>query len=114
MALPQTELEEDEFGNKLMDALNNTALGMGIAIGDYMGLFTAMSTLDEPSTSNEIASKAGLNERYVREWLGIMVTGRVVIANKGDSTFKLPKKTTPNFSHLDLKVLLTSSNGCSC
>jgi len=104
MALPQTELEEDEFGNKLMDALNNTALGMGIAIGDYMGLFTAMSTLDEPSTSNEIASKAGLNERYVREWLGIMVTGRVVIANKGDSTFNLPKSyakfLTPGFESI--------------
>ena len=31
-----------------------------------------------PSTSQEIADAAGLDERYVREWLGAMVTGRVV------------------------------------
>ena len=59
----QKEMGEEEICNKLMDALNNTALGMGIAIGDYMGLFKAMSLLERPSTSTEIATKAALNER---------------------------------------------------
>ena len=62
MASP-VELGEMEFSDKLMDALNNTALGMGIAMGDYMGLFKAMSLMEKPSTSTEIASKAKLNER---------------------------------------------------
>ena len=56
-------LPENALCEKLMDALNNTALGMGIAIGDYVGLFEAMSKLDEPTTSIEIAEQASLNER---------------------------------------------------
>ena len=42
--------------------------------------------------------------RYVREWLGIMVTGGVVIANKSDNTFFLPrnyiKYLTPGFDSI--------------
>ena len=67
------ELSEEDFCNKLMDALNNTALGMGIAIGDYMGLFKAMSLLEKPSTSTDIASTATLNERYDRRLLQYIV-----------------------------------------
>ena len=64
MATPSSDiLSEDALCDKLMDALNNTALGMGIAMGDYVGLFEAMSKLDEPATSTEIAEKAELNER---------------------------------------------------
>ena len=64
MASPSSGiLPEDALCDKLMDALNNTALGMGIAMGDYVGLFEAMSKFDEPTTSAEIAEKASLNER---------------------------------------------------
>ena len=31
-----------------------------------------------PSTSQEIATAASLNERYVREWLGGLVTSKIV------------------------------------
>ena len=40
-----------------------------ISIGHRTGLFDTMATLP-PSTSEQIAAAAGLNERYVREWLG--------------------------------------------
>jgi 2-polyprenyl-3-methyl-5-hydroxy-6-metoxy-1,4-benzoquinol methylase len=43
-----------------------------------------------PSTSGEIAAKAGLNERYVREWLGAMVTGGVVEIDPATQRFVLP------------------------
>jgi ubiquinone/menaquinone biosynthesis C-methylase UbiE len=43
-----------------------------------------------PSTVSEIASKSGLNERYVREWLGAMVTGGVVEVDETSTHFKLP------------------------
>ncbi len=57
------EMSEDEFSNKMLDVLNNSALSMGVAIGDYVGLFKAMAKLDQLKTSAEIASEAGLNER---------------------------------------------------
>jgi hypothetical protein len=37
-----------------------------------------------------IAKEAGLNERYVKEWLGAMVTGGVVEHNPENDTFWLP------------------------
>jgi 2-polyprenyl-3-methyl-5-hydroxy-6-metoxy-1,4-benzoquinol methylase len=42
------------------------------------------------STSGQIAESAGLDERYVREWLGAMVTGRVVDYRAGDASYRLP------------------------
>jgi DNA-binding IclR family transcriptional regulator len=36
-----------------------------------------MATLP-PATSQQITETAGLTERYVREWLGAMVTGGIV------------------------------------
>jgi len=41
-------------------------------------------------TSVQLAAKAGLNERYVREWLGAMVTSRVVEAEPSTGRFSLP------------------------
>jgi ubiquinone/menaquinone biosynthesis C-methylase UbiE len=43
-----------------------------------------------PATVGEIASQAGLNERYVREWLGAMVTGRVVVVDAEGRRYSLP------------------------
>jgi ubiquinone/menaquinone biosynthesis C-methylase UbiE len=43
-----------------------------------------------PSSSAEIAARAGLNERYVREWLGAMVTGRIVNIDPARNRFSLP------------------------
>jgi ubiquinone/menaquinone biosynthesis C-methylase UbiE len=40
-------------------------------------------------TVDEIASKAGLNQRYVREWLGAMVTGRIVDIDPATERFSL-------------------------
>jgi ubiquinone/menaquinone biosynthesis C-methylase UbiE len=43
-----------------------------------------------PSTSAEIAAAAGLNERYVREWLGAMVTAGVAVVDPASNRFWLP------------------------
>ena len=47
------------------------------SIGHRTGLFDTMAGLP-PSTSEQIASAASLNDRYVREWLGGMGVGRLV------------------------------------
>lgn len=43
-----------------------------------------------PSTSQQIANAASLNERYVREWLGSMVTGRIIEYDSTNGTYRLP------------------------
>lgn len=79
----------DDFSNRLLTILNHSSLCLMISVGHRTGLFDTMSKL-EPSTSAEIASRAGLNERYVREWLGAMVTGRVVELDPITNKFTLP------------------------
>jgi 2-polyprenyl-3-methyl-5-hydroxy-6-metoxy-1,4-benzoquinol methylase len=46
-------------------------------IGDRMGLFKAMMDAG-PLTVAQLASRSGLNERYVREWLSAMAAARYV------------------------------------
>jgi hypothetical protein len=48
-----------------------------LSVSHRTGPFDTLVTL-EPATSARIAAWAGLNERYVREWLGVMVTARIV------------------------------------
>ena len=77
------------FAERLLATLNDGALCLMISVGHGTGLLDAMRDL-EPSTSAEIATKAGLNERYVREWLGAMVTGRIVDVDASTKRFSLP------------------------
>ncbi len=59
------------------------------SIGHRTGLFDALRD-QPPSTSTGIAERAGLNERYVREWLGAMVTSGVVVVNEESTHYHLP------------------------
>lgn len=79
----------ESFSGSLMDTLNKSSLCLMISIGHRTGLFDIMCMLDK-STSAEIAGKANLNERYVREWLGAMVTGGVVDYFPETKTYHLP------------------------
>lgn len=73
--LDQTKAEV--FAQRMLDILNSGAIALMTSIGHRTGLFDTLAQLP-PSTSQQIADAAGLNERYVREWLGSMVTGRFV------------------------------------
>ena len=77
------------FAGRLLTALNDAALCLMVSVGHRTGLFDVM-TQSPPATSEDLASRAGLNERYVREWLGAMVTARVVTIHPATSRFTLP------------------------
>jgi SAM-dependent methyltransferase len=78
------------FTGRMLDVLNNSMLGLMISIGYQTNLFDIMSRLPSPATSAEIAKAANLNERYVREWLGGMVTGKIVEYDPSTSKYRLP------------------------
>src|SRR3712207_6565611 len=67
----------EAFAERMLGTINEAAVALMTSIGHRTGLFDAMAGL-VPSTSGEIAAAAGLEERYVREWLGAMVTGGIV------------------------------------
>jgi ubiquinone/menaquinone biosynthesis C-methylase UbiE len=77
------------FAGRLLDTLNGGALCLMASIGHRTGLFDAMRN-QPPMTSDEIARRAGLNERYIREWLGAMVTAGVVDVEPSTVSFTLP------------------------
>lgn len=79
----------ERFAGSLMDTLNKSALALMISVGHRTGLFDAMAEMDFAGVP-EIAGKAKLNERYVREWLGAMVTGGIVRYAPESKTYFLP------------------------
>lgn len=83
------------FQNKLIEILNKGALNLAMGIGYKLGLFDVLDAFDSPVSAARIARQAGLSERYVMEWLGIMATGEVVDLQKsdtGENLFYLPKE----------------------
>lgn len=65
------------FDEELLDIMNKSALALMLSIGHRTKLFDVMAVIP-PSSSSDIASKANLNERYVREWLGALVTAKII------------------------------------
>lgn len=85
--LDQTKAEA--FAQRMLDILNSGAIALMTSIGHRTGLFDTLAKLP-PSTSQQIADAAGLNERYVREWLGSMVTGGFVEYDPVTDAYSLP------------------------
>jgi 2-polyprenyl-3-methyl-5-hydroxy-6-metoxy-1,4-benzoquinol methylase len=79
----------EAFAGRLLTALNDAGLCLMASIGHRTGLFDAMRD-QAPQTSHEIAARAGLQERYVREWLGAMVTSGVVTVDPQSLRYQLP------------------------
>jgi 2-polyprenyl-3-methyl-5-hydroxy-6-metoxy-1,4-benzoquinol methylase len=79
------------FADRMLDTLNKAAATLMISIGHRTELFDTMVDLPH-TTSERIAKAAGLNERYVREWLGAMVTAGIVDYDPAGGTFFLPRE----------------------
>ena len=67
-----------EFAGKLNEILNYGALNLAIAIGYKNRIFDILEDLNKPVTIKEIASASKLNARYLKEWLGVMVSGKII------------------------------------
>jgi 2-polyprenyl-3-methyl-5-hydroxy-6-metoxy-1,4-benzoquinol methylase len=81
----------EQFADQLVLSLNSAAIVLMISVGHRTGLFDAMADLP-PADIALIAAATGLNERYVREWLGAMVTGKIVEYEADTQTYRLPKE----------------------
>jgi hypothetical protein len=79
----------EAFAGRLVTVLNDSMLALALSLGHQSGLFDTMAGLP-PSTSAEIATAAGLHERYVRETLGALAVGGVVTYDPAGGTYVLP------------------------
>ena len=82
------------FSEKIIDILNHGAINLAMAIGYRTGLFDVMDAFESPQTIEAISDRAGLNPRYVQEWLGAMTTAEIVElseAKDGENQYYLPR-----------------------
>ncbi|MFI5652455.1 class I SAM-dependent methyltransferase [Streptomyces anulatus] len=82
-------VRQEEFAGRMVQVLNDSCLGYLCSLGHRTRLFDVMAELSA-STSEQIAEAAGLNERYVREWLGGVTVGGIVVYDPADRTYRLP------------------------
>ena len=73
----------------MLEVLNDGAVAVMISVGHRTGLFDTLRKTGA-ATSQELADEAGLDERYVREWLGAMATGRIVELDPETARYRLP------------------------
>ena len=85
-------MSNNDFSQYLIDIINAGSLSIMLSRGHRTRIFDIMAQITSPSTVREIASKSNLNERYVKEWLGAMVTGKIVDYDSSTNKFLLPKE----------------------
>ncbi|MGF7161851.1 2-polyprenyl-3-methyl-5-hydroxy-6-metoxy-1,4-benzoquinol methylase [Rhodoligotrophos appendicifer] len=83
--------KSEKFAERMLGVFNDAALTLMVSIGHRTGLFDIFAELEWVSSSR-LASVAKLDERYVREWLGAMTTGGVVLHDPENGTYQLPKE----------------------
>ena len=79
----------EKFSERTLQIINDAGLALMMSVGHRTGLFDTMARLP-PSTVSTIAEAASLNPRYVKEWLGAMVTGGIVEHDASTGMFLLP------------------------
>ncbi len=78
-----------QFAEKMVGTLNGAAVALMTSIGHRLGLFDTLASMPN-ATSSDLAKSADVTERYLREWLGVMVTSAVVEYDAGRKTYRLP------------------------
>jgi ubiquinone/menaquinone biosynthesis C-methylase UbiE len=81
----------EEQAGKVFGYLGGTMVSLSIYLGDQLGIYRAMAGAG-PLTSEAAATKAGLHERWVREWL-LQQASAGIIDYLGDGKFELSAET---------------------
>lgn len=81
----------ENFEDYMLDVMNKAATALMLSVGHRTKLFDSMYDCTS-MTSQQLADKAKLNERYVREWLGAMVTGKIVDYDHTNQTYSLSEE----------------------
>jgi len=88
---------------RLIGALNGAAMVLMLSVGHRTRLLDAFAP-DDWVTPAGLADAAGLQERYVREWLGAMVTAGIVEVDGAAGAYRFPA------AHADLLTRQGSAN----
>ncbi len=83
--------KREQFVGQMMGYVTGAALSGMIYIGDRVGLFKALAGAGAVTVA-ELTTKAGLQERYVREWLSAMAAAGIVEYDATMERFTFPEE----------------------
>jgi 2-polyprenyl-3-methyl-5-hydroxy-6-metoxy-1,4-benzoquinol methylase len=86
-----------EFTGRVLADTAAAATVVLAALGDRMGLFKNLAEYG-PGTSGELASRTGLSERYVREWLAGMFAAGYLTYDDAQHSYALPAEHVPTLA----------------
>ncbi len=79
----------EAFAGQVVSDVAAAFSGVMTSLGHKLGLYKAMAGVG-PLSSDAIAAKTSLHERYVREWLNNQVAGGYVTYSASGETYELP------------------------
>lgn len=88
------QAKADAFVGKVLADTAALAVTTLSSIGDRLGLFKNLAE-QGPATSEELAERAHINERYAREWLSAMACAGYLEYDPTRSSFTLPPEHIP-------------------
>ncbi len=83
-----------------------------VRIGDKFGLYKALHR-DGPMTSDELADRTGLAERYLREWLYAQAASNYLAYDPDSGKFELPAEQAMVFADEDSPVFMMGAFDCA-
>jgi SAM-dependent methyltransferase len=82
----------DDFAAKAASDIAGLAISVMAGLGDRLGLFKTLAA--SPATSVELSERAGISERYAREWLRGMAAAGYLVRKPGE-VYELPASHVP-------------------
>lgn len=81
------------FAERVFGDFRAALVSMLCSLGDHLGLFVALAS--GPATSAEFAARAGIHERYAREWLAGLTAAGYLAYDPATQQFSLPPEHAP-------------------
>ncbi|MEO1242822.1 MAG: class I SAM-dependent methyltransferase [Pseudomonadota bacterium] len=97
--------QTEQFAGQVVTDVAAAFAGVMTSLGHKLGLYKAMSGAG-PLTSESLAAKTALTDRYVREWLNNQVAGGYVIYDPSTQQYELPDAHVPVLADEESPVFL--------
>ena len=91
------EAKLNQFIGQVLGDLGGALSVPLVRLGDQLGLYKALHA-SGPMTPGELASNAGIAERYAREWLSHQAASGYVTYDSGSNKFTLPPEQAMVFA----------------
>jgi 2-polyprenyl-3-methyl-5-hydroxy-6-metoxy-1,4-benzoquinol methylase len=85
----------DAFAERVLASLLGAMEIQSIYLGDRLGFYRSLAA-DGPATSSELAARAGVHERYAREWLEQQAVNGIVLADDESAEQEQRRYTLPD------------------